>query len=372
MYVWTKRAFGDRHAFLCGWLYFISNILYFPSLLFAGIGMSAYALGGLGRNLAENRAFALPATLFVLWAVLAANFFGMRVAKWISTLGGSSTFIIGALLVVLGVAVMARTPHTAQNHIELKASFDTLNFWSQIAFAFVGLELAPIVSGEIRNPARDLPRAALISGIISVIFYVGVTAALLILLPLQDISPMIGLVQAARAGANWLGLPALSIAFALLIGFALLGQLDTWVAGNTRVPYVIGLDSYLPAAFKRIHPRWGTPYVSLFAQAAIATAFLLMAQLGETARAAYQIMVDMMVIATFLPFVYIFASGYRFASRIAAIFGMMVTVIAIVLSAIPPPEVASIPVFEMKVIGGSLLVTLLGLLVFRRYRRARV
>ena len=37
LYAWTKRAFGDRHAFICGWLYFISTILYFPSLLLAGI-----------------------------------------------------------------------------------------------------------------------------------------------------------------------------------------------------------------------------------------------------------------------------------------------------------------------------------------------
>jgi amino acid transporter len=372
MYIWTKRAFGDRHAFLCGWLYFLSTVLYFPSLLFAGIGMTAYALGGFGRNLAENRTFALPATLLVLWAIFVANFFGMRVAKWISALGGSSTFVIGALLVFLAVATMSRTPHVTYSQLELKPNLDTINFWSQIAFAFAGLELAPVVSGEIRNPARDLPRAALISGVVSVVFYLAVTGALLALLPPKDISPMTGLAQAAAAGANKIGVPVLSIAIGLLIGIALLGQLDTWVAGNTRVPYAIGLDAYLPAAFKRVHPRWGTPYVSLFAQAVIATAFLLMAQLGETARAAYQIMVDMMVIATFLPFVYIFASGYRFASRIAAISGLTVTVIAIVLSAIPPPEVASVPLFETKVIGGSVLLTFLGLLVFRRYRRARI
>src|SRR5581483_141860 len=40
MYVWTKRAFGDRHAFLCAWIYFISTVLYLPSLLLAGITMT--------------------------------------------------------------------------------------------------------------------------------------------------------------------------------------------------------------------------------------------------------------------------------------------------------------------------------------------
>jgi hypothetical protein len=102
-----------------------------------------------------------------------------------------------------------------------------------------------------------------------------------------------------------------------------------------------------------------------------ATLFLLMAQLGETVKAAYQIMVDMMVIVTFIPFVYIFAAGFRFANRIAAISGLMVTLAAIVLSALPPPEAASVPLFETKVVGGSLFFALLGWLLFKRYEAKR-
>ncbi len=372
MYIWTKRAFGDRHAFLCGWFYFLSTILYFPSLLLAGIGMTAYALGGVGQRLAEDRAFALPATLAVLWTGFGANFFGMKVAKWISALGGSSTFIIGALLGALAIAAGLHSGAATKLNALPKTNLATVNFWSQIAFAFVGLELAPIVSAEIRNPRRDLPRAAVISGVISAIFYIGVTTALLVLLKPEEISPMTGLAEAGAAGAVKLGAPALAILLAILIGTALIGQLDTWIAGNTRLPYAIGLDHYLPAAFRRIHPRWGTPYVSLLVQAAAATVFLLMAQLGESVRAAYQIMVDTMIIATFIPFVYIFAAGFRFASRIAAVSGIAVTLIAIVLSAVPPPEAASVAVFEIKVVGGSVFIALLGLLVFKRYEAKRM
>lgn len=371
LYIWTKRAFGDRHAFLCGWLYFISTVLYFPSLLMAGIGMSTYALGATGQRLADDRAFTLTATLLILWATFIANFFGLRVAKWISALGGSSTFIIGAMVMALCAAVYLHVGAAAPLFAWPKANLDTLNFWSQIAFAFVGLELAPLVSGEIRNPRRDLPRAAVISGIISVLFYVAVTASLLIVLRPENINPMTGLSQAAVSGANQLGVPAIATIFGLLLAFALLGQLDTWIAGNTRVPYVLGVDKYLPAAFKRTHPRWGTPYVALFVQAAIATVFLLMAQLGETVRAAYQIMVDMMIIATFIPFLYIFGAGFRFTNRLAATSGLAVTLIAIVLSAVPPPDVASVVFFESKVLGGSVLVAAAGLLLFSRYKSRR-
>jgi len=371
MYIWTKHAFGDRHAFLCGWFYFISNVLYFPSLLLAGISMTAYACGGRGERFAEDRAFALPITLAVLWAAFAANFFGMKVAKWISALGGSSTFIIGAVLGALAIATGVHSGAATRFVILPKANLDTVNFWSQIAFAFIGLELAPLVSGEIRNPRRDLPRAAVISGVVSAVFYIGVTAALLVLLKPEEINPMTGLAQAGAAGAQKLGAPVIVILLATLIGISLAGQLDTWIAGNSRLPYAIGLDNYLPAAFGRTHPRWGTPYVSLLVQAVAATLFLLMAQLGESVRAAYQIMVDMMVIVTFIPFVYIFAAGLRFASRIAAVSGLAVTLLGIALSAAPPPEVASAATFEAKIVGGSAFFALLGWVLFKRYEGKR-
>lgn len=373
MYVWTKRAFGNRHAFLCGWSYFLSNVLYFPSLLMAGVSMTAYVFGHFGQRFAEERSFALPATLAVLWTAFLVNYFGLKVAKWFFAIGASSTFIIGGVLCALAIAAGIQGGSVTR-HWDLlpHPSLDTLNFWSQIAFAFVGLELAPIVSGEIRNPRRDLPRAAVISGVGCALFYIVCTAAVLTLLKPEQISPMTGLAQAGAAGAQKLGVPVIAILIAAMLGLALAGQIDAWIAGNTRLPYAIGLDHYLPPSFARLHKRWGTPYVSLFVQVAAATLFLLMAQLGETVRAAYQIMVDMTVIATFIPFVYIFGSGFRFANRIASASGLAVTLIAIALSVLPPPEAASTALFETKVVGGSLLLAALGWRIFMRYEAQRL
>lgn len=368
MYIWTKRAFGDGHAFICAWSYFVSNILYLPSLLMAGVSMTAYVFGSVGQRFAEERSFAIPATLTVLWIAFVANFFGLKIAKWFWALGGSSTFLIGAVIAALAVAVAVRSGAATHRWSVLPhPTLDTLNFWSQIAFAFVGLELAPIVSGEMRNPQRDLPRAALLSGAGCALFYIAGTAALLVLLRPEGISPMTGLAQAGAAGAHSLRLPAIALLLAALLGLALAGQVDAWIAGNTRLPYAIGLDHYLPPAFARLHPRWRTPYVSLLVQVSGSTLFLLMAEVGETVRAAYQIMVDMTVIATFIPFIYIFGAGFRFAGRVAALSGLVVTVLAIVLSALPPPEVASTVIFEVKVVGGCLVLLALGWLIFKRY-----
>jgi glutamate:GABA antiporter len=367
MYIWTKRAFGDRHAFLCAWFYFISNVLYFPSLLLAGITMVAYAFGDSGVRFADEPAYALPTTVAVLLSLFLANAFGLKVAKWVSTAGGAATFVIAVILGIFALIVFNRSGTATNFQLLPRASLGTLNFWSQIAFAFIGLELAPIVSGEMRNPRRDLPRAAVIGAIACSVYYIAGTAALLVLLAPSQISPMTGLAQAGLAAAKDLDLPSVSVLFAALIGAAIAGQAGTYIAGNTRLPYVIGLDQYIPAAFARLHPRWKTPYVALVVQAVIATMFLVMAQLGETVRAAYQIMVDLVVIVTFIPFLYIFASGFRFTSRIAAVSGLLVTAIAIILSVVPPAEAASVTMFEAKVIGGCVFFGALGWVIFRRY-----
>jgi hypothetical protein len=82
-------------------------------------------------------------------------------------------------------------------------------------------------------------------------------------------------------------------------------------------------------------------------------------------------MVDMMVIVTFIPFVYIFSVGFRFANRTAALCGLAVTLIAIALSTLPPPDVASGAIFELKILGGCLLVAITGWMVFRHHQLQR-
>ena len=53
------------------------------------------------------------------------------------------------------------------------------------------------------------------------------------------------------------------------------GGVGSTVAGIARVPFVVGIDRYLPAAFGKIHPKWKTPYISILVQAVISGAILL-------------------------------------------------------------------------------------------------
>jgi glutamate:GABA antiporter len=372
LYVWTKRAFGEWQGFLCAWLYFISNICYFPTLLLAGVAVASYMFGPAGIQYSEDARYGIPATVAALWLTFILNLVGMRTGKWATILGAGASYLIAALLVGFGAAVASRHGLATRFHVVPEMNFDSLNFWSQIAFAFVGLEVAPILGGEIYDTRKVIPRAAWISGIGSAAFYMAGTAAMLALLAPEQISPLTGLAQAGQMAGVRFGAVWLSPAFALLIIVSMLGQLTAFVAGNTRLPFALGLDHYFPPVFAKLHPRWGTPYVSILMQGVLSSVLLLAMQLGETLRAAYQILVDLTVIATFLPFVYIFASGFKFGQRISGVVGCLITLLAIVLSAVPPPGVASVWIFELKVVGGALLLALAAWPIFAHSRwRAR-
>lgn len=369
LYAWTKHAFGDWHAFLCGWCYWLSNLFYFPNLLVAGVGMGLYSFGGRYAWLAETRAFVIPASLAVLWIALFTNLIGVRIGKWTEDLGGAATYLAGLALVVMGLAIWAFHGPVAHLHIVPEWNWQRVNFWSQIAFAFGGLELGAMMSGEIRHPERNVPRAAWISGAAIAAFYILGTLAILAVLPAGQVNILTGLTQAGGAAAQRLGLPWVAPLLAVLITVGITGQLGAWISGSARVPFAIGLDRYLPAAFGRLHPRWQTPHVAILTQGVACTAFLLAMQLGESLRTGYQLLVDMTVITYFIPFLYLFGAAWRTGQRASAAPGLVVTAAGILFSLMPPDGAASVWLFDGKLAGGCLLLAVAARIAFAKGRR---
>ncbi|HXI41182.1 MAG TPA: APC family permease [Bryobacteraceae bacterium] len=363
IYVWTRREFGDWHGFLCGWCYWLSNLFYFPSLLLAGVGMAATALG-----FAENRMAILATALAILWIASITNIIGLGVGKWTGNLGGFSTYLGGALLVGLGLVTWMRFGSATPLRFLPEWNLDKLNFWSQIVFAFGGLELGAILGGEIRNPEKTVARAAWIAGLSIAVFYIAGTLAMLALLPPDQVSVVTGLVQAAAAAGAHLGIGWPPLVLALAIGMGVTGQLGAWIAGSARLPFVIGIDHYLPPIFSRLHPRWRTPHLSILILSGACTVFVMAMQAGENLRIGYQLLVDMTVVTYFVPFLYLFGAAWKNGQRASAMAGIAVSTLGIVLSFVPPPDVSSVWVFEEKLAGGFGLIAVLGRLCFQRFR----
>ena len=392
LYVWSKEAFGDFHGFVAGWTYWIYTVFYFPGLLLASVSMSAYVAGSGGAALAQDRTFLLVGSFVILFVAVALNIVGLNIGKWLQNAGGVGTYI--PLLILTGVAAMLWFRQPSVTHFTVANmlptwDWDTVNFWSQIAFAFSGLELVSAMSEEVRDPQRTLPRAILGSGVMIAVIYIVGTFAVLSMVPADQVDPKSGVFQAITQGSTLMGIGLLGVLAASLVSVGNAGGVGSTVAGIARVPFVVGIDRYLPAAFGRIHPRWRTPHISILVQAGVSGAVLLLSQINETTRGAYQALIDVAVIIYFIPFLYMYAAAIKLVGRadreqnphailipggkagvwVTSGLAFMVTLVCIVVSAIPPGDSANKVVFVVKVVGASVVAVALGLILY--YRGAR-
>ncbi len=270
-------------------------------------------------------------------------------------------------------------------------NWGTVNFWPQLAFAFTGLELVSAMSEEIRDPRRTLPRAVLGSGILIAAVYIVGTIAVLSLVPAEQVSTTSGVFQALALGSTALRIAAVGVLAAVLVTIGNAGGVGSTVAGIARVPFVVGIDRYLPAAFGKIHPKWKTPYISILVQAIVSGVVLLLMQISSSPDSAYQNLVDAATILYFIPFIYMYGAAIKLAWRpdrnsnphavlvpggkigvcIAAGLGLAVVVIGIALSFVPPGDTANKLWFESKLVGGTALAVLFGLVLYIRGARQK-
>lgn len=394
LYVWITQAFGERHGFLAGWLYWASTILYFPTLALSTAVFALYVAGERYAALENSPAYAMAASLLLLAIALACNLAGKDSGRRLQNLGGWAQWLPSLVVVVIGlIALLAdgsATPMPPASFAPTFSDFDTIIFFSQICFAFAGLELALIMAGEIREPRRTIPRALLLSGLVIAGIYVLNTLALMWALPSADISIIAGINQAiAQAGAAhgvaWLGPPV-----ALLMALSGIGGLGAWMIGTARLLFVGGMDRLLPPALARVHPRWNTPYVALLVQGALAALFIVAANMGTSVHTAYLILVDATAILTFIPYLYLFAAAIRLRPRIAqdtdAIavpgggagsvlangVGIVTTLAAIALALVPPSDTVDRADFFLKIVGGAVGFIVAGLVLYRLAKRRAV
>ena len=396
IYAWTKKEFGEGHGFLCGWCYWINNVLFYPTLLLSAAVTATYVIGRGESGLAGNWSYVLPFTLIALSVAVGLNVVGVGTGKWLQNIGGLSVYLPGILLVLLGLhGALTKPPANALSYSQLKpdlTNLPLLNLWATIAFAFAGLELSSTMGHEIQNPRRNLPRSIYIAAPLVAVVYLCGTGAMLWLVPRDEVNIVAGPLQALANGMRNLGSGGWWVIplAALLLTVARVGGVGAWLTGSARVAFVVGLDRYFPPAFARIHPRWRTPYWAILIQAPIAVFFLLLSVLGKgtSVERAFLILLDMSLLIYFIPYLYLFlcfmvhcwrsrepgsgrllVPGGPTGALVIGLCGLSITLLAMIVALIPPPGTFDILIHEAKVGGGSLLLVLLGLVIYWRAKR---
>ncbi|MFQ5638169.1 MAG: APC family permease [bacterium] len=386
VYLWVKTAFGDFHGFLTGWCYWTNNLVYFPNLLVYIAGISVFIAGGGYEALGENKLYVLFFSLAVLWGVMLFNYVGLRLGRWVNNVGGFGTWLTGTILILFGVIAVIKygiaNPMSGESFFTGLASMEKLSFWASICFGFSGLELASVLAGEVKTAQKAIPKAVVISGIAITAIYILGTLSLLVALPASDINIISGFLQGISAIGQRLGLGWTSNILALLITLGGIGGMMAWFTGAARMPFVAGIDRYLPEKFGKIHPKFGTPYIAVLVQGLIASVFILMSFIGATVKEAYLILLDTTMLVVFVPYAYMFASYIVLRARdngsqniikipkndrVAYFFGLcgfITTLLAMIMAVVPPSETTSVLLYEIKVIGGFLMFVVGGGIIY--------
>ena len=389
VYLWAKEVFGDFHGFLSGWCYWTNNMMYVPTIMLYFVGVFVFALGSGHQSLADNKAFTLSASLILLAILVVLNVIGLGVGKWINNLGAIGTGIAAAVLIGLGIIVCFRfgtTVTAADFQIPANPRF-VLNSFGVICFGLVGLELASVMGDEIENPQRILPGAVAWGGVLSGLLYIGATLTLLIAVSKQDISVLQGIVQAvshmaAKVNAAWIIAP-----FAFLLSLSIAGIGSAWLAGSARIPFVAGLDSYMPSWLGKVHPKYATPYAALIVHATVSM-ILVVVNFTFTAagvQETFQKLLSLAVVLQLVPFLYMFGALLKFAADesfvkgrygkptlfFAGVSGLVTTTLGIALAFFPAQQITSIMSYEMWMFGGTLLFIGLAAFFFFVYGRRK-
>ena len=380
VYLWAKEVFGDFHGFLSGWCYWTNNMMYVPTVMLYFVGVSVLVLGPSHAGLADDKRFTLAASVLLFLLLVILNIIGLGVGKWVNNVGGIGTFIAAALLIGLGAVICLRfgaNISAADFAIPANPRF-VLNSFGVICFGLVGLELASVMGDEIENPRKTLPGAVAWGGILSGALYLGVTLTLLVAVGKNDISVLQGIVQAVghmaqRVNVGWIIAP-----FAFLLSISIAGIGSAWLGGSARIPFVAGLDSYMPSWLGRIHPRYATPYAALIVHASVSLILVIInfsftsADVQET----FQRLLSLAVVLQLIPFLYTFAALLKIAARhsferghfsrstlyFAGISGFATTALGIALAFFPAQQITSLRSYEIWMAGGT--ITFIGLAAF--------
>jgi amino acid transporter len=386
VYLWAKKEFGEFNGFFSGWCYWTNQMLYVPTVMLYFVGVSVFVLGSGHQSLADNKVFALSTSVALLALLTILNIAGLGVGKWINNAGAIGTGIAAVVLIGLGTVISLKFgTHLSAGEFAISSDYKSvLNSFGVICFGLVGLELASVMGDEIRDPAQTLPGAVAWGGIISGVLYIATTLILLIAIGKNDISILQGIMQAVAGMAQRVGIAWIGIPFALMLSVAIAGIGSAWMGGAARIPFVAGLDSYMPEWMGKIHPRYATPYAALIVQFVVSAALVII-NFGFHVQEAFQRLLSLAVVLQLVPFLYMFAALVKYAWNndtsgrygraklmISGLCGFVTTALGILLVFFPAQQITSLVSYELWMVGGTAFFAALAAFFFFVYGRRKL
>ena len=290
-YVYLREAYGPQIAFLYGWK---SILIMDPGITAAlSIGLASYV--GYLVNLSPLAMKAIAMASIVTLA--AANIFGASLgALLIRCIAVLKLSLLAAIIIwafAFGLGDWLNfSPLVAQRDGSAPLLAALAGSMVAAFFSFGGWWDLSKLAGEVRNPARTLPRA-LAAGVVTVTFiYILISAVFLYLIPIERVTS--GETFAAQAGEALFGRTGGAI-FSGVVIVSVLGSLQAVMLSAPRVYYAMARDRLFFPSIASIHPRFGTPVRAIVLQGGLASLLVMLGTFNKII--AYFIFVTVIFIA---------------------------------------------------------------------------
>jgi APA family basic amino acid/polyamine antiporter len=257
-YTFSKAAFGGFLSFSTGWFEWISNIFYST---FSALGF-AYIIS-----------YAIPALNIPLTAIIIIAIFSLINLKGVSEMGLTQTILVLSLLTILAVFIIGglmATPNLDQPVAEPPPFINLLRATAFVFVVYLGGEAIAGAQEEIKEPAKTLPRAIILSSFILIFIYAAITQVIFRFASADILSSQASpLAYVAAQFSGPIGVGIITIAGAI----AALTSVNTSTMAHSRVAYALARDGYFPRQFTNLHKRFATPFLTILVGAIITSAF---------------------------------------------------------------------------------------------------
>ncbi len=372
LYRWVAEAFGPKWGWTAMYLEWQTLVIWFPAvLMFAAVSL-AYIFWpeSFDARLSANKIYTLVVVLAVYWITNFIAFRGMKSSKILSTLGGLfGTIVPGAILIILGVAYLCMGKPIMLAHESFFPDFSkigTIVLAASIFLFYGGMEMNAVHVQNMKNPARQFPRAIFLAVAVIVLLFVFATLAY------NDLW--------AAVGVPWLG-----NVMALLITFGVIGQVSVIIAGPSTGLVAVGESGYLPRSLQKTNAQ-GVNKPILYVQAIFVSLLSLVLVVLPSVESAYQVMSQMATVIYLILVLMIYFAfirlrhtqpqkqrgfripGGKLGEVVVAGIGILGAVVAMVLSFFPPSQIntGSPVVYVLIIFCGALLFFCVPLIVFSK------
>ena len=274
IYAWIRDAFGGRWASRATWSYWVNTAVWIPAIyiLFAGIFKQLFFPE-------LSLVWQIGIGIGLTWFAVFVNIITLDVGKWVPNIGAIFKVVV-FLAIIVGAFIYTQS-HGMANELtlaSLKPSWNSsLQYIPAIIYGMLGFELVSSGSAEMKNPARDVPRAIFISGLMIIVLYTLATIAVLAAIPAGEINLVEGLMDTLYL---FFGTTETGRVFALALGVAALYTFFsngvTWALGCNRAAAEAAMEGELPAFFAIESKSRGTPLGAAVAMGTVSTLLLIM------------------------------------------------------------------------------------------------